>query len=397
MINFPSGQLEKNLQELEQTSFDGGAEITVEVAKSQLKYSKILIFSKGKLVFADLKLLTPQELAHKIGSQLNISIIDAAVKTSETKVKNPNSFQEMFTFLSRMRIIKPQQIEAFLLQNIILALEQLLPYDGTLQTDSQIEFDLAYGTQEIGWSIKELSSKLAERQPKWQKLAQVGITSSEAIPKLNIEVMNNIADTSAQKHCRQWIDGQKSIGEIAEKTQQDPLKLAHEYYKWVQQKWIYFGDLPANPEPYQSSVPKTPEKTWDLPTVLSVDDSPVVQTMLKRALCDRYEVLLANNGMEALKMLNSKKDIKLVLLDVTMPDIDGIELCRTIRRFKKFQNLPIVMLTAKDGMFDKVKGKFAGSTEYLTKPVDREALLSTVQKYVPSLAVNQPEFGVRSS
>ncbi|WP_281291183.1 response regulator [Hyella patelloides] len=121
-----------------------------------------------------------------------------------------------------------------------------------------------------------------------------------------------------------------------------------------------------------------------------MDDSPVVQAMLKRSLSDRYEVILANNGMDALKILNSnKKNIELILLDVTMPDIDGIELCRTIRRFKKFQTLPIIMLTAKDGMFDKVKGKFAGSTEYLTKPVDKEELLTIIGKYVPSMVTTK--------
>jgi twitching motility two-component system response regulator PilG len=68
-----------------------------------------------------------------------------------------------------------------------------------------------------------------------------------------------------------------------------------------------------------------------------------------------------------------------------MPDIDGLELCRTIRAMTKFKQLPIIMLTAKDGIVDRVKGQFAGSTQYLAKPVDREKLLPVLEKYIPQV------------
>jgi DNA-binding response OmpR family regulator len=94
-----------------------------------------------------------------------------------------------------------------------------------------------------------------------------------------------------------------------------------------------------------------------------------------------YEVLCAKNAVEALGLLNTRK-VELLLLDVTMPDIDGLEFCRTIRNISKFKDLPVIMLTAKDGFMDKMKGQFAGSTHYLTKPVDREKLLPVLEKYI---------------
>ena len=382
MMDFSAGQLIKVLQELERDSFDGAAEVIVDEQKIKAHSSRIFIFRQGKLVFAHSQLITPAELATKIGSYFKIGIVNAALKTARTKVTNPNSFEETFAFLERMRILKSQQIEAFVLQQIILSLEQLLPYGGKLH-QKEVDFDLTPRKEATGWSFAELMPLLSQRQQKWRKFASVGI-NPQAIPKVSLRI-NEISNSFAQKHCREWIDGQSSINEIAEKSEEDPLKLATNYYSWVDRHWIYFGDRPPTPKLDSSAVADAPPPETGLPTVLSVDDSPVVQTMLKRSLSDRYNVILAHNGMDALKILNSKRDIKLVLLDVTMPDIDGIELCRTIRRFKKFQQLPIIMLTAKDGMLDKVKGKFAGSTEYLTKPVDREALLTTIAKYVPSL------------
>jgi len=65
-----------------------------------------------------------------------------------------------------------------------------------------------------------------------------------------------------------------------------------------------------------------------------------------------------------------------------MPEVDGLELCRTVRSIPQFRDLPIIMVTARDGFFDKVKGKFAGSNEYLTKPFDAEQLRQVVSRYI---------------
>jgi twitching motility two-component system response regulator PilG len=94
-----------------------------------------------------------------------------------------------------------------------------------------------------------------------------------------------------------------------------------------------------------------------------------VQTTIKRALGDRYQVLLASNAVDALKVINTTA-IALLLLDVTMPEIDGLEFCRTVRSLPKFKNLPIIMLTARDKFSDKLRGQIVGVTHYLTKPVE---------------------------
>jgi DNA-binding response OmpR family regulator len=115
-------------------------------------------------------------------------------------------------------------------------------------------------------------------------------------------------------------------------------------------------------------------------TVLAVDDSPVTQEMIKRTLGNDYRVLVEDNALDALSLIYHEP-ISVLLLDVTMPDIDGLELCRTVRNLPQFQELPIIMLTARDKAFDKVKGRMAGATEYLTKPFDAEQLRQIVGKY----------------
>ena len=108
-------------------------------------------------------------------------------------------------------------------------------------------------------------------------------------------------------------------------------------------------------------------------TILAVDDSKVMHGIIKQVLGHKYRVLLADNAVDALSMIYHQ-EVAVLLLDVSMPGIDGLELCRTVRSIPQFQTLPIIMLTARDSSFDKVQGHLAGATEYLTKPFDAEKL-----------------------
>lgn len=127
----------------------------------------------------------------------------------------------------------------------------------------------------------------------------------------------------------------------------------------------------------------TSENYHAVPTIMAVDDSAVTQNLVKRALETEYRVLLADNAVDALSLIYHQP-VSLLLLDITMPGIDGLELCRTIRNLPQFQKLPIIMLTARDGTFDKVQGRLAGATEYLTKPFDADTLRQVIKKFTQS-------------
>ncbi|MEB3339564.1 response regulator [Okeania sp.] len=114
-------------------------------------------------------------------------------------------------------------------------------------------------------------------------------------------------------------------------------------------------------------------------TILAVDDSKIMHTLIKQVLGKEYRVLVTDNAVDALSMIYNEQ-VAVLLLDVSMPDIDGLELCRTIRTIPQFESLPIIMLTARDSSFDKVKGHLAGATEYLTKPFDEEKLHEVISQ-----------------
>jgi twitching motility two-component system response regulator PilG len=119
------------------------------------------------------------------------------------------------------------------------------------------------------------------------------------------------------------------------------------------------------------------------PTILSVDDSLMMQEIIKHMLANDYNVLVANSAVDALSLIY-QQPIALLLLDVSMPGVNGLELCRTLRSLPQFSDLPIIMLTVRDKVFDRVQGRLAGATEYLTKPFEAEQLREVCSKLLSS-------------
>lgn len=115
--------------------------------------------------------------------------------------------------------------------------------------------------------------------------------------------------------------------------------------------------------------------------VLSLDDSPVIHQLVKRALEPEYQVITVDNAIDALSNIYDQP-VSILLLDVQMPDVNGLEFCRTLRSLPQFQHLPVIMITSQDKPFDRVKGQLAGATEYLTKPFDAEKLREMVQRLI---------------
>jgi len=117
-------------------------------------------------------------------------------------------------------------------------------------------------------------------------------------------------------------------------------------------------------------------------TILVADDEPSILLSLKVLLQKAgYTVQLAHDGEEVINALKQSRP-SLLLLDAMMPKRDGFDICQTIRANPDFQEMPIIMLTAKSREIDREKGMALGATDYITKPFSTRDLVTTVQKYV---------------
>lgn len=116
--------------------------------------------------------------------------------------------------------------------------------------------------------------------------------------------------------------------------------------------------------------------------VMVIDDSKTIrrtaETLLKKEGC---EVFTASDGFEALAKIADNRP-QIIFLDIMMPRLDGYQTCALIKNNQLFKSTPVIMLSSKDGLFDKAKGRIVGSEEYLTKPFTREELLSVIRRHV---------------
>lgn len=124
------------------------------------------------------------------------------------------------------------------------------------------------------------------------------------------------------------------------------------------------------------------ENSFEGLKAMVIDDSKTIrrtaETLLKKVGC---EVVTATDGFDALaKIADNKPDI--IFVDIMMPRLDGYQTCALIKNNKEFKSTPVIMLSSKDGLFDRAKGRIVGSDQYLTKPFSRDELLGAISQHV---------------
>ncbi|MEM8604118.1 MAG: response regulator [Cyanobacteria bacterium P01_H01_bin.121] len=388
-MEYQAGQLLDILSKMQQRQTVGVIAMQLYSVTPMQHRPQLLALAKGGVAYTGAVLPKPAEFAMHLGKRLKSRQINAGVNFATEKLGPATSIWQFLDFLVSLNVLAWDKIEAAVLQDVVCTLEHLMQYPGRLKFDDVTPFELTFGPDQHLLDWQQIQLLLGQRRQQWARL-QPDIPSLGAIPHKVTNTIDQIDSAAVKKHLHVWVDGQRDLVSIARAFNKDTLELARVYHAWLRQGWLRFQ------EPVSKSVvhptrraavaslarPPEPSDLGGKPaTILSFDDSPIVQAKLKRFLSRHYKVILTNNARDAFKIL-MHHPISLLLLDVTMPEVDGLEFCRTIRNVPRFQSLPVVMLTAKDTAIDKLKGKIAGSTSYLTKSVSPKALLDVIERYL---------------
>jgi twitching motility two-component system response regulator PilG len=121
----------------------------------------------------------------------------------------------------------------------------------------------------------------------------------------------------------------------------------------------------------------------DQPVVVVIDDSPTIRKIMELTL-QRMDlrVVSAASGVAGLAAVAEHNPV-IIFLDIVLPNVNGYQLCQVIKRNPRYQHIPVIMLSGKDGLFDKVRGRLAGANDYITKPFEPGAVLAAVRKHLP--------------
>ncbi len=122
--------------------------------------------------------------------------------------------------------------------------------------------------------------------------------------------------------------------------------------------------------------------------VLVIDDSNTIRRSAEMFLSQAgFEVILAEDGFDALAKISDHQP-RIIFVDIMMPRLDGYQTCALIKQNPLLKSTPVIMLSSKDGIFDRARGRLAGSDRYLTKPFTREGLVGAVNEYVNASVVS---------
>ena len=132
-------------------------------------------------------------------------------------------------------------------------------------------------------------------------------------------------------------------------------------------------------EPSNSTPERDPDEE---PTILAIDDSPTIRKLVTMTLeKNGFKVLTAEDGMNALDLIKSVQPA-LILMDINMPNLNGYQLCKLVKKHEETRDIPVIMLSGNDGIFDKYRGKRCGCDDYMTKPFETAELVAKISAHL---------------
>ncbi|AKG24449.1 hypothetical protein IJ00_04525 [Calothrix sp. 336/3] len=228
----------------------------------------------------------------------------------------------------------------------------------------------------------------------WQNWVKVGLSDCypDQAPILRQpELLAKEVNATIYHSFVQLFNGKNTLRDLTLKTRQDILLIGRSLLPYTLRGLIELVDVPDlinSPEEKISNTSQPTTKTKSSRTLIAcVDDSPQI--------CQSLEQIIQSAGMDSLKIIDPiqalptliQQQPDLIFLDLIMPMTNGFEICKQLRRMSRFANTPIVILTSSEGSFDQARAKAFGATDFIQKPVNKDAVLGCIREYlrVPSL------------
>ncbi|WP_427159336.1 response regulator [Aliinostoc sp. HNIBRCY26] len=242
---------------------------------------------------------------------------------------------------------------------------------------------------EAPMSFTSADISMKQMQDSWNLWTQAGLAN--VFPDLapiirRPEQLQELVSPPVYKNFVTLFNGKLTLRELATKMKQNVLPVSRSLLPYVLKGIIELVKVPDLPlvvtQLPNNSISAQPKKVYT-PLIACVDDSPQVCKMLEEIITAHgLRFVQIQDAVQALPILIQEKP-DLIFLDLIMPVASGYEICTQLRRISAFNNTPVIILTGNDGLLDRVRAKVVGSTDFLTKPVNTDKVMSILRKYLP--------------
>jgi len=242
----------------------------------------------------------------------------------------------------------------------------------------------------------EIEAALSATQKTWEQWSQMGLAlySPNLAPTISsLEKLQANTPTSLYTNLVALINGKRTLRDLAVLLKKDMVGLTRSLVPYVRQRLMGLVEVPDLPNaaltsPQKSSA-STPRRRQQ-PTqkrkrlIACIDDNPRIGVTMKKLLTNAgYECVVIQDAVQSIPtLLQHKPDT--IFLDLVMPIANGYEICSQIRRISKFEDTPVIILTGRDGIVDRVRAKMVGATDFLCKPIEPRQVLAALRKYQES-------------
>ena len=240
----------------------------------------------------------------------------------------------------------------------------------------------------MSFTSAEMSLRLMEDS--WKNWSDAGLAniSPDLAPILRrTDELQQQVSPAVYKNFVTFINGKYTLRDLAIKMKQSTLTVTRSLLPYILKEIVELVDVPDLPLKVKvagvnhNSIPVQP-KASSVPLIACVDDSPQICQILEQILTPYgIKFIKIQDPVQALPILIEHKP-DLIFLDLVMPVTCGYEICAQLRRIKIFVDTPVIILTGSDGLFDRVRAKVFGSTDFITKPVAHDKVMGVIRKYL---------------
>lgn len=232
----------------------------------------------------------------------------------------------------------------------------------------------------------QLLSEVQQVWQLWQKAKIADRSPNKAAIINQPEQLQQQVSPAVYQNLIKLLDGQRTLRDLSVVMNRDAKDVVCSLLPYIQAGLVELIDIPdlAPPVAPASPAPLPSTPSGKGPLIACIDDSPLVcQSMEQILTANGYRFFAVQDSLRAIAGLLGRKP-DLIFLDLVMPNTNGYEICSQLRKVSAFRLTPIIILTGNDGIIDRVRAKIVGASDFLSKPVDAETVLSVTSKHLNS-------------
>ena len=376
------------LNNLKKQSFTGIAHIKTKVDEPRIHWN--IYFNEGKLIWADGGVHSQKSWQRHLSKYCSKVDLKQINFRDRQKYRCPEYYS--LGILLQRGMATPESVTQLVTSKVVETLFDIFQQEKSTPLEMKPEqLSLAAMVGETnGYSLIniELESGFKQMQQQWSAWVKSGFATvfPDRAPKIKSkEQLKQSVPPVVYQNFTKLLDGRRSLRDLAVGMNKELLLLTKSIYPYVHKgllELVQVSDLNLAENSSSSSSSNTSSTTSKGKHLIAcIDDSPQICQIMNQIIVKAgYQFVGIQQPIQAVPKLIGVNP-KMIFLDIGMPILNGYEVCTQIRRVSKLQEVPIIMLTGNDGVFDRVKAKVCGASDFLSKPIEVEKILQTIEKF----------------